>query len=126
MDEAPTPPTPPPAPRRWSTDPEVLEKEVVLSFFRAGGPGGQHRNKVETGVRMLHPPSGITVTATENRSQMRNREVAMERLITALKKRMAKRKKRVATKPTRGSKERRVDSKKQRGQLKKQRKTLDD
>lgn len=124
MDDSSPPPSP--APRRWSTDPEVLEKEVVMTFFRSGGPGGQHRNKVETGVRLLHPPSGITVTATEDRSQYRNREVAMERLIAALKKRMAKRKKRVATKPTRGSQQRRVDSKKQRGQLKKQRKTLDD
>jgi protein subunit release factor B len=126
MDEAPPPSEPPPAPRRWSTDPAVLEKEVVMSFFRAGGPGGQHRNKVETGVRLHHPPSGITVTATEGRSQYRNREVAMERLIAALKKRMMRRKKRVATKPTRGSKKRRVDAKKQRGQLKKQRKSLDD
>ena len=58
---------------KWSTDPEVLEKEVVWSFFRGGGPGGQHRNKVETGVRLFHPPSGITVTATEGRSQYRNR-----------------------------------------------------
>ena len=101
---------------KWSTDPEVLEKEVVWSFFRGGGPGGQHRNKVETGVRLFHPPSGITVTATEGRSQYRNREVAMERLIAALKKRMHKRKKRIATKPTKGSKKRRVDAKKQRGQ----------
>jgi protein subunit release factor B len=97
MDEAPPPSEPPPAPRRWSTDPAVLEKEVVMSYFRAGGPGGQHRNKVETGVRLHHPPSGITVTATEGRSQYRNREVAMERLIAALKKRMMRRKKRVAT-----------------------------
>lgn len=111
---------------KWSTDPEVLEKEVVWSFFRGGGPGGQHRNKVETGVRLFHPPSGITVTATEGRSQYRNREVAMGRLIAALKKRMHKRKKRVATKPTKGSQKRRVDAKKQRGQLKKQRKSLDD
>jgi len=111
---------------KWSTDPEVLAKEVVLSFFRASGPGGQHRNKVESGVRLFHPPSGVTVTATEGRSQWRNREVAMERLIAALKKRMVRKKKRVATKPTKGSKRRRVDAKKQRGQLKQSRRNFDD
>lgn len=111
---------------KWSTDPDELAKEVVWSFFRAGGPGGQHRNKVETGVRLFHPPSGVTVTATEGRSQYRNREVAMERLIATLKKKMVRRKKRVATKPTKASQRRRVDAKKQRGQIKKSRRTLED
>ncbi|MDP7246941.1 MAG: peptide chain release factor-like protein, partial [Planctomycetota bacterium] len=65
----------------WPTDRETLERESQVSFFRSGGPGGQHRNKVETAVRIVHPPSGVTVTATERRSQFENRELAWERLI---------------------------------------------
>jgi len=52
--------------------------------YRAGGPGGQHRNVTDSAVRLAHPPSGVTVTATESRSQHRNREVAFERLIRRL------------------------------------------
>jgi len=110
----------------FPTDRETLEREVQMSFFRAGGPGGQHRNKVETGVRLFHPPSGIRVAATERRSQAQNRELAWDRLVAALKKRNHKPKKRRPTKPTKASVKRRLDAKQQRGQTKKQRKTLDD
>ncbi len=105
----------------WPTDAETLEREVEVSFYRAGGPGGQHRNKVETAVRLHHPPSGVTVTATEERSQLRNRQVAMERLIAALKRLNHRPRRRRPTRPTRASVRRRLDSKKQRGQTKKDR-----
>ena len=63
----------------WPTDRESLEQVCELTFFVAGGPGGQHRNRVETGVRLTHRPTGLVVTATERRSQSANREVAFER-----------------------------------------------
>ena len=87
-------------------DPERIEKEVVLQFFRASGPGGQHRNKVETAVRMTHPPSGIVVTATEGRSQARNRAVAFRRLLDKLRELNKPRRPRHATRKSRRVKQR--------------------
>lgn len=83
-----------------------------VEFFVAGGPGGQHRNKTETGVRLHHGPSGTIVTATERRSRGDNLDTAWERLRARLEKLNHVPKKRRATKPTRGSKERRLTAKK--------------
>jgi len=47
----------------------ALLAECVEEFFIASGPGGQHRNKTESGVRLTHGPTGVTVSATERRSQ---------------------------------------------------------
>ena len=105
----------------FTTNREKLEREVEIQTYRAGGPGGQHRNKADTAVRLHHFPSGITVTATERRSQSMNRELAFERLIEKLQKLNHRPKPRRATKPTRASKRRRVDAKKKRGQIKKSR-----
>jgi ribosome-associated protein len=58
--------------------------DVRVDAFRSSGAGGQHRNKVSSAIRMTHLPSGIVVTATEERSQHQNRAVAQQRLLDAL------------------------------------------
>jgi ribosome-associated protein len=97
---------------------DALLTECEETFFVAGGPGGQHRNKTESGVRLVHPPTGTVVTATERRSQLQNRSAALARLRERLGVLARREKPRRATRPTRGSKERRLTEKKRRGERK--------
>jgi len=71
-------------PKAKETDIEIKPEEIEISFYRAGGPGGQNVNKVSTAVRILHKPSGLVVSSQEERSQARNKERALEILRTKL------------------------------------------
>lgn len=103
--------------------PGIEEKDLRWEFFRATGPGGQHRNKTETGVRLTHLPSNVTVSATERRSQHQNREVALRRLAAVLaEKSKPPPKPRRPTKPSRASQRRRMEAKRLRGRIKELRK----
>ena len=92
--------------------------DVEVTFLKAGGPGGQHRNKRETGVRLRHRPTGIVVSATERRERTRNLELAWERLEAALERRARRKKPRKKTRPTRASAERRLAEKARRARTK--------
>jgi protein subunit release factor B len=105
----------------YPTDRASLERDCDLEFFIASGPGGQHRNKVETGVRLIHRPTGISVTATERRSQHANREVAFERMATRLQELQQVSPPRKPTRPTTASRERRLEAKRHAAMLKRQR-----
>jgi len=74
--------------KNWFVDVSVIpetkaickEKDIRFERFHCGGKGGQNVNKVETGVRLVHLPTGITVTSTTERSQYLNRKSALEKL----------------------------------------------
>lgn len=66
------------------TKPSWQSEEIQLETLRAGGPGGQHVNKVESAVRATHLPTGLSVLAREERSQWRNKQLALARLQAAL------------------------------------------
>lgn len=57
-----------------------LLQDCLVRRTRHGGPGGQHRNKVETAIEIVHQPTGIVAFAAERRSQEANRRVAVDRL----------------------------------------------
>ena len=83
--------------QRFETDIEQLKKDVLIETYRSRGPGGQRKNKTETAVRLKHLPSGITVIATEHRSQVQNRNLAFQRLRERLLKLNQPRKRRIPT-----------------------------
>lgn len=105
---------------------EIRDADLKVEYYRGSGPGGQHRNVTETGVRIRHLPTGIVVQACESRSQARNREIALERLRQALERRARRVKMRIATTVPRSQKEKRVDDKKRRAMTKRLRTLSDD
>ena len=74
--------------KNWFVDVSIIRDEdtidesgeIKFERFHCGGNGGQNVNKVETGVRLIHIPTGITVTSTEERNQLQNRRKALDKL----------------------------------------------
>jgi protein subunit release factor A len=111
MTETPTRP-------RFRLDRQTLAQEVRVDTFRASGPGGQNLHKTESAVRLTHFPSGVVVTASDTRSQARNRELAFERLIARLKTLNVVPKKRKKTRTPVSAKKRRLEGKRRAGSTK--------
>jgi ribosome-associated protein len=111
--------------------------EVELRFSRSSGPGGQHAQKSETRVEAVFDVEASTAltetqkrrvtgrlgpvlraVAQDERSQRRNRELAVERLVEQLRRGLRVERRRVATKPTAASRERRLEQKRRRSDVK--------
>ena len=105
---------------KWS------EHDIKIDYYRGSGPGGQHRNTSETGVRITHLPTGIVVTATESRSRHANQQRAMARLEDKLVARMKKRRPRIKTRPGKAAITRRLDAKRRQGEKKAIRKKVEE
>jgi ribosome-associated protein len=118
--------------------------EIELQVSRSSGPGGQHAQKSETrvvAVLDVEASGALTETqkrrvigrvgsvlravAQDERSQSRNRELAVERLVAALREALRVERKRVPTKPTAAARERRLEQKKRRSETKRLRRELD-
>ncbi len=104
---------------------EVLLAQCRVETFRAGGPGGQHQNKTETAVRIVHLATGISSVARDERSQLRNRHLAIIRLREKLEAHNKMPEPRHRTMIPKREKKRRLESKRQRSQTKKLRKKPD-
>lgn len=66
-------------------DIDIRKEDIRTDTFRASGAGGQHVNKTESGVRFTHIPTGTVAESTESRSQHKNRDIAMGRLVQQIK-----------------------------------------
>ena len=65
--------------------PRIDESDIVYETCRSGGKGGQNVNKVETSVRAIHTPTGLSVKCSDERSQSQNKTLARERLLLKLR-----------------------------------------
>jgi ribosome-associated protein len=134
---------------RITPDISIREAELKLDFVRSSGPGGQNVNKVATAVQLRYDvfrsPSlpvevrrrlvriagkrvskegVLIIDARRFRTQERNRQDALERLVQWIRRAAEKPKKRIKTKPSSGSKERRLEGKRRRSETKRLRKTM--
>lgn len=109
--------------KKYATDKRSLIRDTKIEFRGTSGPGGQRRNRKETGVRLRHTPSKIVIVADELSSQARNRDVAFRRLKERLLKLNQPKKRRIPTTPPPSAEEKRVSAKHKTARKKELRKT---
>jgi ribosome-associated protein len=126
-------------------DADSIRSEVAFRFSRSSGPGGQHAQKSSTRVEALFDVEEsdaltpaekrrvlerrgpvVRAIAQDERSQLRNRELATDRIVEQLREATRVRRRRRPTKPTAASQERRLDDKRRRGATKRLRQSHDD
>src|SRR5438067_13272613 len=126
-------------------DAESIRSEIAFRFSRSSGPGGQHAQKSSTRAEALfdvEESAGLTdaerarvlaklgpvvrAVAQDERSQLRNRELATDRILEQLRAAVRVQRKRKPTKPSLASREQRLDEKRRRGQTKRLRRSTDD
>lgn len=126
-------------------DAESIRSEIAFRFSRSSGPGGQHAQKSSTRVEALFDVEDsdsltererrlvlerigpvVRAVAQDERSQLRNRELATDRILEQLREAVKVRRARKATAPTQAARERRLEQKKRRGQTKRLRRDVDD
>src|SRR4051794_16361898 len=137
--------TPSTSRRIAAMDVESIRSEIAFRFSRSSGPGGQHAQKSSTRAEAIfdvQESSALTeaerrrvldrlgpvvrAVAQDERSQLRNRELATDRIVEQLREATKVRRKRTATKPTKASQERRLDEKRRRGRTKHLRRSADE
>lgn len=104
---------------------EALLAQCRVSTFRATGPGGQSVNTTDSAVRLVHLPTGVTVTCRRERSQLMNKRECLARLRRSLEALNAVDAPRIPTKEPRAAKRRVVDTKVRRGRVKRLRRPPD-
>jgi ribosome-associated protein len=126
-------------------DVESIRSEIAFRFSRSSGPGGQHAQKSSTRAEALfdvEQSTGLTAAerrrvleklgpvvravAQDERSQLRNRELATERILEQLRDAVRVRRRRRPTKPTAASREQRLEGKRRRGRTKRLRRDVDE
>jgi ribosome-associated protein len=126
-------------------DAESIRSEIAFRFSRSSGPGGQHAQKSSTRAEALFDvaeSTGLTeaerkrvlaklgpvvrAVAQDERSQLRNRELATDRILEQLQEAVKVRRKRRPTKPSPAAREQRLDDKRRRGETKRLRRTLEE
>ena len=107
-----------PHPPPYDTDEAAIRRDTEIETYNSGGPGGQHKNKTQTAVRLRHAPSGAVVTASEERSLQDNLRVAFERMRRRLERLNYVKPPRRPTRPSRGARERRLQGKAKRSVIK--------
>lgn len=96
---------------RLPDDDETLLAECNVSAFRASGSGGQHVNVTDSAVRLVHLPTGITVTSQQERSQYLNKRKCLKKLRLIVEKLNYRKPKRIPTKISKATKEKNLEKK---------------